>query len=117
MIWKGPDSEVTISSWVREYGQPISENSTEKTISLTQINELVNELETILREIPVEDPPGSEDIYGLDIGLVWGSDDLEWSNNAPEGCGGGVSEVQPTDVQRRKFKRAVEIIEEIVELE
>jgi hypothetical protein len=77
----------------------------------------VNELETILREIPVEDPQGSEDIYGLDIGLLWGSHDLEWSNGGPEGCGGGISSVRPTSEQKQSFKRAIGIIEEIVKLE
>ncbi|KAH6954199.1 hypothetical protein DER45DRAFT_570011 [Fusarium avenaceum] len=115
-ISKGPDSEVTITSSVREDGQPMLGNPTEKTIPSTQINELVNELEAIFQEIPVESPPGSEDIYGLNIGLTWGTNDIEWMNGGPEGCGGGTSYVIPTPEQKQSFERAIEIIEEIVKL-
>ncbi|CAJ0546520.1 Ff.00g011470.m01.CDS01 [Fusarium sp. VM40] len=116
-ISKGPDSEVTITSSVREDGQPMLGNPTEKTITSTQVNDLVNELETILKEIPVEYPSGSEDIYSLDTGIFWGSTDFEWMNGGPGGCGGGSSEAQPTPGQKESFKRAVKIIEEMVELE
>ncbi|KAG5659491.1 hypothetical protein KAF25_002050 [Fusarium avenaceum] len=118
-ISKEPDSEVTVASLVKEAGRSLPEIPTEKTISSTQTNDLVNELETILKAIPTESPQYSEDIYGLDTGIIWRSDDFEWSNKAPEGCGGGpgASKVQATDGQREKFKRAVEIIEEILKLE
>ena len=35
-------------------------------------------------------------------------------NGGPEGCGGGTSEVQPTPEEKAKFKRAVDIVHEIV---
>lgn len=74
---------------------------------------LVDELHGILRNLPTEQPPGSQDIYGMDVGIQWGSDDLEWANGGPEGCSGGFSTVQATDEQRAKFKRAVEIVNKL----
>jgi len=76
---------------------------------------LVNELHGILKELPTESPPGSEDIYGLDTSIAWGSDDLQWMNGAPDGCGGGTSSIQPTEEQKTKFRRAVEIVTTLVE--
>jgi len=75
------------------------------------VTSLVDELHSILKELPTERPPGSEDIYGFDIGIAWGSGDLEWANGGPQGCSGGFSEVQATDEQKAKFKRAVEIVD------
>jgi len=75
---------------------------------------LVEELHGILKTIPVESPPGSEDIYGLDTSIAWGSEDLEWINGGPAGCGGGTSFVQPTEKEKAKFKRAVDIVHELV---
>ena len=74
---------------------------------------LIQELHDILKDLPTEQPPGSEDIYGLDISIAWGSEDLEWVNGGPQGCGGGTSSVQATAEQKRKFKRAVEIATEL----
>jgi len=78
---------------------------------------LIDELHGILKELPMESPPGSEDIYGLDTSIAWGSDDLQWMNGAPVGCGGGTSTIQPTEEQKAKFKRAVEIVHKLVEKE
>ena len=78
---------------------------------------LLEELYCILKTIPTEIPPGSEDIYGLDISITWGSDDLQWMNGAPDGCIQGHSEVQPTEEEKAKFKRAVNIFNELVQKE
>lgn len=40
---------------------------------------------------------------------------MEWCNGGPQGCGGGTSTVQATEEQKTKFKRAVEIVKELVE--
>jgi len=63
----------------------------------------------------MESPPGSEDIYGLDISIAWGSDDLMWCNSGPEGFEGSESQVKASEEQKLGFKRAVEIIEQIVD--
>lgn len=76
---------------------------------------LVDELHGILKSIPTEMPPGSEDIYGLDTSIAWQSEDLTWYNGGPSGCVGGESMIQPTDEDKAKFKRAVEIINQLVE--
>lgn len=75
---------------------------------------LVDELKSILKELPTEQPPGSEDIYGLDTSIAFGSDDFEWMNGAPQGCGGGESFVKASDEEKVKFKRAVDIVNLIV---
>lgn len=77
------------------------------------VDTLIKELHSILKSIPTEKPRGSEDIYGLGVGLMWGSDDLVWQNVGPEGCG-GQSEVQATDEHKEKFKRALEIADILV---
>lgn len=74
---------------------------------------LIEELYSILKTLPTEKPPGSEDIYGLDTSIAWGSDDLEWVNTGAQGCGSS-SEVKATDEQKAKFKRALEIADKLV---
>jgi len=86
------------------------------TSDVKKIDQLVAELEKILKDLPTEQPPGSADIYGMDIGLMYGSDKVEWMNGGPEGCGGGLSGVIATDEQKEQFKRAVAIVEELAEL-
>lgn len=76
---------------------------------------LVDELHGILKTIPTEDPSGSEDIYGLDTSIAWYSQDLKWMNGSPQGCSGGTSSVQPTQEDKVKFKRAVEIVHELIQ--
>jgi hypothetical protein len=90
--------------------------STLPSSTTTDVDRLVTELKAILKKLPTENPPGSKDIYGLDVGLMFGSDDLEWMNGGPQGCGGGVSTVEATDAEREEFKKAVAIVEELVKL-
>ena len=77
------------------------------------VDPLVEELQTILKNLPTEDPPGSEDIYGLNTSIMWGSDEFMWRNSGPQGCGGS-SSVQATDEQKAKFQRALEIADALV---
>ncbi|GLB38851.1 hypothetical protein LshimejAT787_0600130 [Lyophyllum shimeji] len=110
-------SHLTITSAVRPSGQPsLRESFAPKNIPAahSDTDALVAELHGILKELPMEKPPGSEDIYGMNTSIAWGSDDLEWCNGGPQGCGGGKSEVQPTEEQKAKFRRAVDIVEELV---
>ena len=103
---------LNITSAVRETGTPGLESGLPKSIPHPEA--LADELHTILKELPTEQPPGSQDIYGMDISIAWGSDDLMWCNGGPQGCGGGESAVQATAEQKTKFKRAVEIVEQLV---
>lgn len=54
-----------------------------KSLSLTaspspqDTTALVDELHGILRELPMEEPVGSQDIYGLDTGIVRGA--MTWN--------------------------------------
>ncbi|TDL22797.1 hypothetical protein BD410DRAFT_707944, partial [Rickenella mellea] len=109
-----PQTHMLISSAVRPDGTPELTNAAPKTLEIHSQAELVDELHGILKTLPTESPPGSEDIYGMDTSIAWGSDDLEWMNGGPSGCGGGHSMVQATDEEKKKFKRAVDIVNELV---
>ncbi|KAF7364365.1 hypothetical protein MSAN_01097000 [Mycena sanguinolenta] len=76
---------------------------------------LIDELHPILKILPLEDPRGSEDIYEMDTSIMWGSEDLEWCNGGPAGCGGGKSMVQATPEEKEKFRPAMEIVQKLVE--
>jgi len=108
-----PES-ISITSSIRPHGTPDLQDATPTSIPITHVTHLVEELHAILKIIPIESPPGSEDIYGMDTSIAWGSNDLEWVNGGPSGCSGGVSTVQPTEADKAKFRRAVEIVKELV---
>ncbi|KAH9831836.1 uncharacterized protein C8Q71DRAFT_780700 [Rhodofomes roseus] len=106
-----------ITAAVRPDGTPSLSDEERKTLSATDAGAttLVGELHGILKSIPTEQPPGSEDIYGLDTSIAFGSDDLMWMNGGPAGCGTGRSTVQATEEDKAKFKRAVKIVQELLE--
>ena len=100
---------------LRPAGTPSLKEVPPKELSVDDHAHLLEELEGILRELPTESPPGSQDIYGMDTSIMYGSEGLEWQNGGPAGCGGGQSEVQATPEQKAKFKRAVEIVTELTQ--
>src|ERR1700761_5800080 len=108
---------LAVDSQHRADGTPSlqSSNAAPKELSTSDKSNmaLVDELHGILKTLPVEKPPGSEDIYGMDTSIMWGSSDLEWMNGGPAGCSGGTSEVQATEADKARFKRAVEIVKEL----
>jgi len=110
-------TDLNISSSIRPDGTPGLQEAVPKSISSEDKDtaSLVDELYDILKTLPTEAPPGSEDIYGLDTGIAWASNDLEWMNGGPAGCGGGTSFVQATPEEKAKFKRAVDIVHELVD--
>ncbi|KAI8341002.1 hypothetical protein EDC96DRAFT_522830 [Choanephora cucurbitarum] len=79
-------------------------------LATEQVSGILDEIKKQLQELPTEQPPGSEDIYGQDISLGFMSDDFQWINGGPEGCSNGTSEVQPTPEQKEKFKELVELV-------
>ena len=89
----------------------------------TRVKELVDELHKTLKDLPVEEPKGVQDIYGLGIGIQFGlgqpgeSGSFEWENGGANsgGCD-GYSNVQPTDAQKQQFKKAVELAAQIAAL-
>lgn len=111
---ESPTTSLSVVSHVRPHGTPSLLASAPKSIAPDDSNSLVDELYGILKELPVELPPGSEDIYGLNTSIMWADDTLQWQNGGPQGCGGGSSEVQATEEQKEKFKRAVAIVDELV---
>ena len=112
------DTGVTIDTHVRPEGSRDLHGPTKKTVADAHgstVDALVEELEGILQVIPQSDE-SSADIYGRDIGIFFGSDQVQWRNGAFEGCDAGPTEDGPSDAQKDKFKRAVEISEELVAL-
>ncbi|KAF7306424.1 hypothetical protein MIND_00433600 [Mycena indigotica] len=110
---QAPSLAITKSE--RTPGTRVLGDAVPKTLNAdTEITVLVDELQSILKSLPLESPPGCEDIYALDTSITWGSDDLEWRNGGPAGCGRSTSAVQPTQEEKDKFKRAVEIVEQLV---
>ena len=114
------DTGVTIDTHVRPEGSRDLHGPTTKTIDAdahgSAVDALIGELEGILQAIPQSDER-SADIYGLDIGIFFGSDQVQWRNGASEGCDAGSAEDGgPSEAQKDKFKRAVEISEELVAL-
>ncbi|KAE8351127.1 hypothetical protein BDV28DRAFT_137813 [Aspergillus coremiiformis] len=118
LIKSASESNIHISVAIRLPGtrtlqpQPpkILDSSDEETLRL------VTELSNTLRDLPTESPPQSEDIYGLDTSIAWRSEDMEWCNGAPAGCDAGESLVKVDDDQISKFRRAVEIVEQLVQM-
>jgi hypothetical protein len=109
------ETKLAITAAVRPSGTPSLQDAGPKSLNQDDsTTALVDELHEILKSIPMEDPKGSEDIYGMDTSIAWGSDDLEWYNGGPQGCGGGNSTVKATAEDKAKFKRAVEIVNELV---
>ena len=106
---------LNITSAVRPKGTPSLQDAVPKSISASNEHtvELLSELRTILSSIPTESPPGSEDIYGLDTSIAFGSEDLVWMNGGPQGCGHGESSVKETEEDKEKFKRAIAIVKEL----
>lgn len=116
VLSRAPDTpnELLIQSEIRHSGSPELTGLAPKYVKLGSGSDdkesRIAELHQILKSIPTEQPPGSEDIYGLDTQIMWGSDDLEWCNGSPQGCGTDTSIVQPTAADKQKFQRAVDIV-------
>jgi hypothetical protein len=103
-----PQGEVSVAGGLQE--------SSVKSLSTQDddVPDLLDELHAILKMIPTESPPGSEDIYGMNISIAWGSEDLQWQNQGPDGCIRYKSETQPTEEDKAMFRRAVEIVNILV---
>jgi len=106
---------ITVESYVRAPGEPGLQPTSykPKKHKHSDKEKEVAELVEILKSLPVESPPGSEDIYGMDTSIFFASDEFQWTNGGPAGCGGGESSVRPTAEQKRKFTRAVEIVKDL----
>jgi len=107
----------SVTAAVRPDGTPSLQDTTNKSLSAADKSStvLIGELYDILKSIPTEYPPGSQDIYGMDTSIAFGSEDLMWMNGGPQGCGNGTSERQATEEDKRKFRRAVDIVTQLVE--
>ncbi|KAB5590976.1 hypothetical protein CTheo_5592 [Ceratobasidium theobromae] len=111
----GDPTNLFVQSATRPSGSRNLGDSTDKSLPVDDHAHLVQELHSILQGLPVESPPGSEDIYGMDTSITWMSEGFQWCNGGPQGCGGGGSSVQATDEQKAKFRRAVDIVTELTQ--
>lgn len=104
-------------SAIRPDGTPSLQDAVPKSLSkfAPGVDGLLGELYTILKSLPTESPPGSEDIYRLNTSIAFGCEDFRWMNGGPSGCGGGTSKVQATEEEKAKFKRAVDIVHKLVD--
>ncbi|KAE8166095.1 hypothetical protein BDV40DRAFT_256770 [Aspergillus tamarii] len=110
------DSDIIIHESIRPDGEPHLEPKPEKTLNSSdeEVQDLITELYEILQTLPLESPPGSEDIYRMDTSISWSSDDFEWCNGSPQGCMREESDVHPSEAERNMFMRAVDIVRELV---
>ncbi|KAF7364368.1 hypothetical protein MSAN_01097300 [Mycena sanguinolenta] len=108
-------NSIAVTLAKREEGTPNLSPALPKFLPTASSEALVEELHGILKTLPLKELRGSEDISGLDISIMWGSEDLEWCNGGPEACGGGQSIMQATPEEKEKFKHAVEIVDELIE--
>ena len=60
-----------------------------------------------LSQLPVEEPRGSEDIYGFDTVIQLVSSSLKWQNTPNEGCATTPSSRVPTKREKEEFKRLI----------
>jgi len=95
---------VTVKMMKLKDGKPVV---TTGTMTRKEFDALLKEIDAAWK-LPVEDPRGCEDIYGLDTGVAVKSGERSWSNGAPGGCNHGTSKVQPTAAERETFKKIVE---------
>ncbi|KAK2460733.1 hypothetical protein APHAL10511_007203 [Amanita phalloides] len=106
-----------VNSHIRQDGTADIQGGHPKTLTIPHGSDdenAIHELHALLKDLPTEFPPGAEDIYGLDTSIAWGSENLRWQNGGPEGCGSGQSAVKADDDHKVKFKRAVEIVNGLV---
>lgn len=110
------NAPLSVAYQIRPQGTPSLLDPASKSLHVDDTtNALVDELHAILKTLPIEQPPGSEDIYGLNTSIMWADDSWQWQNGGPAGCGGGYSTVHATEEEKEKFRRAVGIVNELVE--
>lgn len=61
-----------------------------------------------LRSLPTEEPPSSQDIYGLDTAISVETKDFSWRNGGPEGCVHGESQVSANAEHKTQFKKVAD---------
>ncbi|KAI8086080.1 uncharacterized protein BX664DRAFT_334866 [Halteromyces radiatus] len=78
-------------------------------LAAEDIKNLTMSLKETLGQLPVEEPIGSEDIYGFDTSIAFFSDDgFQWQNGGPEGCGHQPSSIQASPEQKQAFQALIQ---------
>jgi hypothetical protein len=111
------DPVLKVTSALRPDGTPDLLGALPKTLPVpaeSDEEKSIHELRDLLKGLPTEQPPGSEDIYGMNTSIAWMSEDLQWYNGGPQGCNGSESSVKASEEDKAKFKRAVAVVNELV---
>ena len=61
-----------------------------------------------LKNLPVENPPGGEDIYGFDTSISISAPGFAWENRANDGCAIRPSTIKPNPQQKLQFKALID---------
>ena len=67
----------------------------------------VEESLTVIQSLPMEEPSGCEDVYGIDTSIMIDSPNFKWQNRPNEGCAISESTVKPTAEQVKLFTSMV----------
>ncbi len=86
------------------------------TLTAEQFDELLAALDKAgVWKLPVESPPGCQDIYKKDTSIAIRGGDKFWRNGGPAGCVHGVSKIQPDKKQLETFGETVGLLKKLAE--
>ncbi|KAH6570083.1 hypothetical protein BASA50_010149 [Batrachochytrium salamandrivorans] len=80
------------------------------SLSSTAVHSLVNEAVTAFQSLPIEDPPGSIDLYHMDTTIMIEAPGFRWRNTPNQGCSITPTIMEPTSEQLKIFKSFVKRI-------
>ncbi|KAH7882885.1 hypothetical protein F5I97DRAFT_1930507 [Phlebopus sp. FC_14] len=104
----------TVTSKIRPLGTPTLQDAGSKSLSVDNYATLLEELQGILSTVPPQ-YPGVRDLYGLDTSIILDTQASVTATAVPYGSYAAANVELPTEEQKGKFKRAVDIItQEIV---
>lgn len=84
--------------------------STQGSLSPAQVQALESQL-LVLKQLPNQQPPFGEDIFGLDTSIMYQDDDgFTWANGGPEGCSRSSGGPQVSPQQKEQFRSLVNAI-------
>ncbi|KIJ59850.1 hypothetical protein HYDPIDRAFT_170550 [Hydnomerulius pinastri MD-312] len=109
LVKEAESSTITVVSQVRPLGTPSLQDAVIKSISLDDHSAEIEELQGILTAIPPQ-YPGAADLYGLDISIIYDTKEFVASGASQYGSAAGLGVAPPTEEEKAKFQRAIDII-------
>jgi len=104
----GDSNGAVIAHSTLKPGSKFDYNQQSGEVTPQEIHSLMADLHSQLKQLPLEEPIGSDDIYGRDISLGFFTSDFQWQNGGPEGCTRSPSSTQPTEQQKAVFNELVD---------